>query len=342
MANTDFIGFTFNNQRSSDYNIYSVSDGSRYQEDLVPSPIDYSENIIGGVGQYYFGSDIDSKEFSLSIAYDNLSEKQIRQMRKWLSPNAIGDLIFDERPYKVYTAKISDTPNLEFICFDAIDDEGNKKRVYKGEGSINFICYNPLAKARTITLSDGSVAPADIKWYQDQGTFSNIEEWSDTAGLVKDWTTSNYNKFGTSISGRTGAYVYNPGDFESGIILSFHKPAGIMSEQTFLLEGSNFPKNLSYYSLTISARGDTTTDSEKYGVASDEETSIAEREGTIKIDTNKNIVTFTDSSTNIEEPAYFLLKKGFLFKIPPCEDGVLYTEINGIDQLKIEYDYLYY
>lgn len=140
--NTDFIGFTFNGRHSSEFNIYSVSDGSRYQDTLVPSPIDYSEQIAGGIGSYYFGSDMDVREFPLSIAYDNLSEKQIREMRKWLAPDGVGDLIFDERPYKAYTAKINGSPTLSFICFD----DSNNKRVYKGEGEINFICYYPLAE----------------------------------------------------------------------------------------------------------------------------------------------------------------------------------------------------
>ena len=145
--NIDFVGFTFNGRHSSEFNIYSVSDGSRYQDNLVPSPIDYTEQIPGGVGQYYFGSDIDIQNFPLSIAYDNLSELQLRELRQWLSPSIVGELIFDEEPYKTYTAKISDSPSLTYICFDrSSSNEVSNKRVYKGEGSINFVCYYPLAR----------------------------------------------------------------------------------------------------------------------------------------------------------------------------------------------------
>lgn len=159
--NTDFIGFTFNGCHSSEFNIYSVSDGSRYQDNLVPNPIDYTEQVPGGVGQYYFGSDMDIKEFPLSIAYDNLSELQVRELRNWLAPDTVGELIFDERPYKTYTAKISTSPSLSFICFDKYNSStGKKERVYKGEGSINFVCYYPLG----VVSGDKK----QLGWYREQ------------------------------------------------------------------------------------------------------------------------------------------------------------------------------
>jgi hypothetical protein len=43
------------------------------------------------------------------------------------------DLIFDEEPYKVYTAKIANNPNISFIPFE-IEDGYAKKRLYKGSG----------------------------------------------------------------------------------------------------------------------------------------------------------------------------------------------------------------
>lgn len=130
--NTDFIGFTFNGCHSSEFNIYSVSDGSRYQDNLVPNPIDYTEQVPGGVGQYYFGSDMDIKEFPLSIAYDNLSELQVRELRNWLAPDTVGELIFDERPYKTYTAKISTSPSLSlFVLISIIAILAKKKESIK-------------------------------------------------------------------------------------------------------------------------------------------------------------------------------------------------------------------
>lgn len=403
--NTDFIGFTFNNRHSSEFHIYSVSDGSRYQDILVPNPIDYSEEIPGGIGQNYFGSDTDIREFSLSIAYDNLSELQLREMRKWLSPNTIGELIFDERPYKTYIAKISSSPSLSYICFDK---NGKKERVYKGEGDISFICYYSYAKTGknvtpgsfkeipvkvpvkiNVNVSEYTEDPNDLnKWewltatcekaeditnnsckfsftYLDQprtiviknlsyilinkqelqyyknlpDKYSNINEWEESSGLIDSLST--YNIF-ESRDGRYGAKLYNPGDRDTSFKLSFHKPAGQMVEQKFWLENPITNEEKLGYSITVSARADSNTDINKYGPASEDEIEVAKNEGDITIDTEKNLITFTFASSGITKSAYFLLKKGFFFKIPPTTNGVMYAQVNGIQEISLDYDYLYY
>jgi hypothetical protein len=39
-------------------------------------------------------------------------------MRKWLDGKNIHDLIFDETPYKVYSAKVTGSPQLKTVCFN--------------------------------------------------------------------------------------------------------------------------------------------------------------------------------------------------------------------------------
>jgi hypothetical protein len=43
-------------------------------------------------------------------------------------------------PFKTYRAKLKSKPEFKFICFNK-----NGERVYKGEGTLNFICYYPYA-----------------------------------------------------------------------------------------------------------------------------------------------------------------------------------------------------
>ena len=340
--NTDFIGFTFNGRHSSEFNIYSVSDGSRYQDSLVPSPIDYAEQIPGGVGQSYFGSDIDIKEFPLSIAYDKLTEIQIRELRNWLAPDAIGELIFDERPYKTYTAKISASPSLSFICFDRYNKEsGKKERVYKGEGFINFVCYYPLG----VTSGEKK----ELKYYTSHADeYANVDEWAVSTGMLEDLSSPiQYNKF-DSETGRYGAKLYNPGDKETGFKIIFRKTDSELSEQKFWLENSisTIPNEDSKNSFTISARSTSTEENTKlYGTVSEEEKFVANTAGYIEINTNNNTITFTYIDGDNEQktiPAYFLLKKGFMFKIPITTTGMMYANTEGISELKIDYDYLYY
>lgn len=148
----DFTGFYFKNHHSSEFGITRVSNGSRYQENLLPTSEDYTTDIPGSDGQYNFGSNYKTKEFNLSFAFDNVSELQIRKMRGWLSKKEtpvseeMGDLVFDETPYKRYVVKTTGDPQLSYICFEETDKEtGKTKRVYKGEGTVNFTCYNSYA-----------------------------------------------------------------------------------------------------------------------------------------------------------------------------------------------------
>jgi hypothetical protein len=54
-------------------------------------------------------------------------------------------LIFDEEPHKVYDAKVSGAPTIRATCFG----EDNNTRLYKGEGTITFICFEPYAHTPT-------------------------------------------------------------------------------------------------------------------------------------------------------------------------------------------------
>jgi hypothetical protein len=72
----------------------------------------------------------------------------------------IHDLIFDETPYKVYSAKVTGTATIKYIPFA----EGDTNRLYKGEGTIQFTCYYPFARCRFKTLEECK-------------SHSNWEEW---------------------------------------------------------------------------------------------------------------------------------------------------------------------
>ena len=139
----DFISFSFNKVHSSDLGIIRTSDGSRFNENLLPTIQDKTIQVPGGDGTYFFGSYYTQRPFNISIAFDNLTEDQVRRLSTHFGDKQIHELIFDEKPYKVYMAKINGTPQIKTICF-----EEDGKRIYKGEGSLNFICYYPFAKSR--------------------------------------------------------------------------------------------------------------------------------------------------------------------------------------------------
>jgi phage-related protein len=102
----------------------------------------------------------------VSFAFDSLTEEQLARLKRHFGDKGIHDLIFDESPYKVYSAKVTGTATIKHIPFN----EGTgKERVYKGEGTIQFTCYNPFARSR-------------FKWLNEY-TNGNKEEWSEASGM---------------------------------------------------------------------------------------------------------------------------------------------------------------
>lgn len=169
----DFVGFRFGGIHSSDLGIKHVSDGSRYNEDLLPSLQDKTVQIPGGDGTYYFGSYYTQRSIPVSIAFDDMTETQFRELRFLISKKEPQELIFDERPYKKYMAKISPSAqSLKYICFEKEDGQ----RRYCGEGNLNFICYFPFARATHWKL-DG---------FEKDWEKRNIDQWKEASRLPEN------------------------------------------------------------------------------------------------------------------------------------------------------------
>lgn len=207
----DFIGFSFDDVHSSDLGVLRVSDGSRYNEYLLPTSQDITVQVPGGDGTYYFGSYYTGKPFPISIAFDSLTEKQLRKLRQTFTLKKIGRLVFDEAPYKYYMAKVVSQPQLKYICFG----RPGEPRVYKGEGTIQFMAYYPYAKSTHLSLKDSE--GNFYKEFQD----ANRVEWAEESGLPE---TS------PSLSGAT-VTIENVGDLEMDwrALYSFDSQWGIPS-----------------------------------------------------------------------------------------------------------------
>ena len=194
----DFIGFSFNEHRSESLGIVRVSDGSRYNEDLVPTTQDKTVQVPGGDGFYYFGSDYTQRQFSINIAFDELTEKQFRELQQVFGTKELGKLVFDERPYKYYMVK-SSKPQLKYICFGK-----DGERIYKGEGTLTFTAYYPFAKSVFKFLNE----------YNDK----NKDEWKEASGMKAEKGTYD------TVSDNGSISVYNAGDLETDFILKFDLP----------------------------------------------------------------------------------------------------------------------
>lgn len=187
----DYLGFTYNGKHSSDLGIVRTSNGSRFDENLLPTMQDKTVQVPGGDGTYYFGSYYTQRPFSVPFAFDNLTEKQIAEIKAHFGDKKNHDLIFDERPYKIYRAKVTGSATMKYIPFS----EGSVNRIYKGEGTIQFTCYDPFARC-------------DKKWLNEYVDFDNINEWKEASGLKEfqgNYDILNGNKIP----------LWNPGDLES-------------------------------------------------------------------------------------------------------------------------------
>lgn len=140
----DYIDFWFNGQNAHSFGLYRVSDGNRYNEYLASSINDVTIDIPGRDGQLWFTSRYQPRKFSISYAFDNLRDSDIRAIKRWLNKDAYGELVFTETPALAYSVKVTGQPTFNFIPFNTWDRNGEQNR-YRGEGKIEFTAYYPFA-----------------------------------------------------------------------------------------------------------------------------------------------------------------------------------------------------
>lgn len=176
---SDFIGFSFNGVTHKQLGISRVSDGSRYNEQMLPGFQDKSAQMPGSDYTLYWESFYNIRQWTLNIAFDNVSEAQMSLMRQTFNIKNLANLTFDERMGIHWLAKVQSPPQLKYICFDIDEyrewDYGfvpgytyytksgsnyivtqhtsprsgttyyeHLTKVYKGEGTITFIAYYPF------------------------------------------------------------------------------------------------------------------------------------------------------------------------------------------------------
>lgn len=226
----DFTGFYLDGIHSSTYGILRVSDGDRYKEGLIPEFEDREIELSGGSGSIYVNTQYKKTPFDIEIAFDHLTEQQFRDMRKWLGGEKLHSFRFDERPYKTYWVKLESRPELEYVCFMEENDFvfKQKERIYKGEGTLSFVAYDPFGYCcdetvgfDNIQIKDSAISKEGVNW-QELKSYNllrfkddNLTEWAESSGLKR--SLEGYNNFesATYDSSAIEAKLYNPGDFET-------------------------------------------------------------------------------------------------------------------------------
>lgn len=273
----DYVGFTFGDFKSKDNNIYRVSNGSRYSETAYPTVENKMVSKPGSDGEYYFGSYYRERIFSIDIAYDNVTELQKRTIIQAFSDRKLKEFSWEELPFKAYYAKVNSAPTFTWICFD----QGATHRLYKGEGSIELICYTPFAHETAKYLSD---------FPEEQ--YPNVSEWGEAAGLLSKRGTYD---IWTGNEGNITANLHNPGDEEADFILRI-KP--ITDEVTVRLMNYETSQAIDNKIFRLS------------------NLELASGDSGLQIDTSKALIQGLDEKGNLTSNLYEKYKTGSFFQIP--------------------------
>lgn len=350
----DFLGFTFGDIHSSNLGITRVSGGDRYEEQLHPEIKDRTVEVPGLNGEYYFGSDFGTRTFDIEIAFDHLTEEQFRKLRQTFGTKDIKRLIFDERPYKYYMAKLESPIELSYVSFDEpmrrafsdgnliqelpdgvrmVNDGGNRirekidpwvysggiERIYKGEGKISFISYFPFAK------SVFKVLPTD----QEES------DWVISSGILSEGARQQSH---IDVYNNNSIIVYNPGDIATGFRLYI---PGTVNNNTHIV---------TINAMTITYGSDDVLELENITWDNRENSDVG-----ILIDTNNQLIlgvsteptedfngnwTYTTSGNLYNQHVL----SGHFFHLQPniINDRDSIQIVGGVNGIKIFYDYLYF
>jgi phage-related protein len=334
----DFIGFTFDGIHSSELGIIMTSEGSRFSENLFPTIQDKTTQIPGADGTFFFGSYYTQKQFAIPIAYDDMSEQQIRRLRSLFGDKKIHDLIFDESPYKVYKVKTIGSPNLKYICFSeppeatsraltnktelyGVSNPDTSGRIYKGEGSLSFISYVPFSNSRYKFLDEYTTSTVPI-W---DASYNNKDEWKDTSRMVNSTT---------SVSSGGSTYIIDNYDFKytQGGTTQYLSPGNILVYNAGDID-THFKIFLYFESGQFPGCVLGTNNSDYFGKMTVKDFTLASGDNGICINTKLNLIegvkyTFgsNDSVTSIEQTGTIYNKyitDGDFFKIKPMEEPAL-------------------
>lgn len=355
----DFIGFTWDGMSMSRLGIARTSGGNRYNENLLPTMQDKTTQIPGADGTYYFNSFYTQKPFSISFAFDHLTEKGLRQLKQLFGDKGIHRLSFDEHPYKEYMVKVTGQPQLKYIPFDEEKQEDSKsieyngenmpntekerekwnnplyvsqpskseERIYKGEGTLTLTAFTPYARSRAKSITEMTeVLSAKEDVYMDYK-----DQWQATSG-IKDSLTD-----GTIIydqeNSKNEIRVYNPGDKETDFML-------IMEPAT------KTPIQLNLYKIPNGSTTNETMDAYLVFVVPE----LKKGDSKIRINSKVELIEGLDEKDNVTGNLYNeYISYGWFFKIPQNEDGYYHMiKTDGAEVLEqknllsIEYNYWYF
>lgn len=173
-SSTDFIDAWFDDPSNSlmNHNFLRVSDGNRYNENLLPTIQDKTVQVPGGDGAYYYGSYYTNRQVNIPIAFDNARDSDINWLKNILGDKKYHKMFFSEHDDRYLLVKGTGSPQLKYIVFDAEWTQDNPDRIYKGEGTLNFIAYDPFWTIESIPPQQQSTSFTYLQNINDYNKYS--------------------------------------------------------------------------------------------------------------------------------------------------------------------------
>lgn len=235
----EYIDFKFGDKWASEFNLVAVTTSDRYTPPTYGSINSNTSTVAGKRGVYKWRTQYNEKIFTVNIAYDNLSARDISKIKSWLNPSKVQRLIFSDEPHIFYYACLNSDPKFEFLPFI----EGGRKigskdlvnGVYKGELTLEFcaidgVGYSTYKNYENVEIephleySNSEYANTIMPWVQSSNLLNN----DDYKTAAKIYTNSFFDQ-DTGESENCGLgpdlghrfYLLNSGDTEAKLNMSF-------------------------------------------------------------------------------------------------------------------------
>lgn len=235
----EYIDIKFGDKWASEFNLVVVSTGDRYTPPVYGSINSNTSTVAGKRGVYKWKTQYNEKIFTVNIAYDNLSVRDISKIKAWLNPSKIQKLTFSDEPHIFYYACLNTDPKFEYLPFlegeNQVDGKTVVKGVYKGELTLEFNAidgvgystysnYDSVEIEPGIEYSNSEYNDSIMPWVQS----SNLLNLGDYETAAKIYTSSFFDQdtgniedcgLGPDLGHRF--YLLNSGDTEAKLNLSF-------------------------------------------------------------------------------------------------------------------------
>lgn len=177
--------------------------------DIVPRPEAFSTEVIIPVDESMLEVDIEPNVEEVQLIWN----EEPLGTEYWEYNVETGHLFIHDFPQQAEETTITVTGTITVY-----------ERIYKGEGTIEFVAYYPFATQQFKTLDEYRRA------VDEEGNFlyTNVDEWAEGSRIITqdEYEEAGYDKLITSQeTGKTTLTVYNAGDISTGmfIYISFVK-----------------------------------------------------------------------------------------------------------------------